>query len=142
MSKDWGGEMKTKLMWINGRLQEVKEIKLKQDLDKRREVWIKSSLLNLLHQRSMKVNKIRKYFLENKKVDIRSNVFTNYFNRFEETKNCKQSKEDWVLNDSDYAKQLIKPIGEDVADELANFFDLEKVDKKFAKQLMEKPKRC
>jgi len=44
------------------------------------------------------------------------------------------------LDDSSYAKQLIRPIGEDIADELADFFDLEKVDKDFAKKLMEKVK--
>jgi hypothetical protein len=44
------------------------------------------------------------------------------------------------LDDSSYAKQLIRPIGEDIADELADFFDLEKVDRDFAKKLMEKVK--
>jgi len=41
-------------------------------------------------------------------------------------------------DDSSYVKQLIRPIGEDIADELADFFDLEKVDQEFAKKLMER----
>ncbi|MEM5829523.1 MAG: hypothetical protein QXG39_05405 [Candidatus Aenigmatarchaeota archaeon] len=134
--------MKTKLMWINGRLQEVKEIKLKKDLDKRKEIWLRSSLLNLLRQKPMKVNKIRRYFLEKKRVDISPNVFTTILMDLKKQKVVNNRKRLWFLNDSDYAKKLIRPMGEDVADELADFFDLEKIDKKFAKQLVEKPKRC
>ncbi|MEM5835815.1 MAG: hypothetical protein QW040_02385, partial [Candidatus Aenigmatarchaeota archaeon] len=82
---------------------------------------------------------------ESKRLDIKSNVFAAILSDLKKQKlvdNKPAHRKIWFLNDSDYAKQLIKPIGEDVADELADFFDLEKIDKKFAKQLVEKPKRC
>jgi len=41
-------------------------------------------------------------------------------------------------DDWDYARQLIRPIGKEIADELADFFDLEKVDRELARKLMER----
>jgi len=137
--------MKEKFMWINGRLQKVKEIKSKNELTRKQEIMLKSELLNLLREKPQKVSRIRKHFLESKKLDIKSNVFAAILSDLKKQKlvdNKPAHRKIWFLNDSDYAKQLIKPIGEDVADELADFFDLEKIDKKFAKQLIEKPKRC